>query len=117
MYGRPRRSPQARQHTVLLYIPIPQYLTCILDVFISSFHCDLYKYNRVLTTSLARLLQARFALALFGARVSVSPALESDLEPLHSLQKIQLHPVVFDTLTLPATFNSHLPRQVSQQCR
>ncbi|KAH9960269.1 hypothetical protein BC827DRAFT_1370586 [Russula dissimulans] len=37
--------------------------------------------------------EARSALTAFGAAVSISPALESDLEPLHTLQKIQFRAV------------------------
>ncbi|KAI0255413.1 hypothetical protein BJV78DRAFT_1175138 [Lactifluus subvellereus] len=37
--------------------------------------------------------EACSALALFSASVPVSPALESDLEPLHSLQRFQLHTI------------------------
>jgi hypothetical protein len=44
------------------------------------------------------VVQARSALALFSLSVSTSPALESDLEPLHSLQRFQLRTVVSDSV-------------------
>ncbi|KAI9435606.1 hypothetical protein H4582DRAFT_663016 [Lactarius indigo] len=59
------------------------------------FFALLYKYKRVLICS----LQASSAFAIFRATISVSPALESDLEPLHSLQRLQLRSAGF----LPST--------------
>lgn len=53
-------------------------------------------------------LQACTALAIFRASISVSPALESDLHPLHSLRRLQFrsvllfiyHPLCTPSLTL-----------------
>ncbi|KAH9976643.1 hypothetical protein BGW80DRAFT_1443666 [Lactifluus volemus] len=48
--------------------------------------------------------EARSALALFSLSVSTSPALESDLEPLHSLQRFQLR-----TAGPPMSLESPIP--------
>ncbi|KAI0270759.1 hypothetical protein BC834DRAFT_532431 [Gloeopeniophorella convolvens] len=61
--------------------------------------------------------EARAALAYFSASVSISPALESDLEPLHSLQRFQLRPTDTymsseSTLTKTPSIGTHRPSKL-----
>jgi hypothetical protein len=82
-------------------IPILRDILAVALMNLFHFSILIYKYVRVLTSlSSPTLVQARSALALFSASVSVSisPALESDLEPLHSLQRFQLRTVISDSV-------------------
>ncbi|KAI0296994.1 hypothetical protein B0F90DRAFT_1742144 [Multifurca ochricompacta] len=56
--------------------------------------------------------EARSAFTLFGSSTSISPALESDLEPLHSLQRLQQHRTITG-LPMSITIQSPVPASAS----